>query len=156
MSSWKLALLAQLLQLIMLITQFKIIGNVFGNWIFCFDSNYPALNPGQTVGNLSGQQQQQHGPKSSSGNPGNIGQPHYQAPAAAGANQPFLQQQQHGMHALALPNASSYANSPAGVASTAIQYNPQRQLSQNGVIVFHTHTLFWRPFYRRFALNIDI
>ena len=107
---------------------------------FCFDSNYPALNSGQTVGNLSGQQQQQHGPKSSSGNPGNIGQPHYQAPAAAGANQPFLQQQQHGMHALALPNASSYANSPAGVASTAIQYNSQRQLSQNGVIVFHTHT----------------
>ena len=34
MSSWKLAFLAQLLLLIMPITQFKIIGNVFDNWIF--------------------------------------------------------------------------------------------------------------------------
>ena len=25
------------------ITQFKTIGNVFGNWIFCFNSNYPSL-----------------------------------------------------------------------------------------------------------------
>ena len=28
------------------ITQFKIIGNVFGNWIFCFNSNYPSLGVG--------------------------------------------------------------------------------------------------------------
>ncbi len=27
----------------MSITQFTIIGNVFGNWIFCFNSNYPSL-----------------------------------------------------------------------------------------------------------------
>ncbi len=26
------------------ITQFKIIGNVFGNWIFCFNSNNPSLH----------------------------------------------------------------------------------------------------------------
>ena len=32
--NWKLAFLTQLLELIMPIRQFKIIGNVFGNWIF--------------------------------------------------------------------------------------------------------------------------
>lgn len=87
--------------------------------------------------------QQQHvGLKTS--NVGNIGQ-QYQppipasAPAAAVAaapNQPFVHQisQQQSMHALSLPPSSPYtytASNSAGVHSAALQYNSQRQASQN-------------------------
>ena len=49
MSSWKFAFLTQLLQLIMPILQFKIIGNVF---VFYFNSNYPSLVSGSDVESL--------------------------------------------------------------------------------------------------------